>query len=303
MKKMMMGFGGLMVAVALVTVMPACGASDSEATGSEKAGASEKAGVAKGSETASAEKAIKDLAAAVGSGQLDAIVGMLPASYAKDIGTLINTFAARMDADLWDKGRTLASSLLGVVATKADLFTDMAKEQGGGAVNVESKELQEAAKALSALLKSDALSLNSMKKTDAKAFAKALSASVAPLAKSNASTLFDGIDPKNLKIASSELKADGTVELTVDGAPASTTLKLVEGKWVPEDMADEWKEMIEGALEGINEIDFASDEGKQSKMMALMVMGMIEPVIKELEAAKTKEDIESIVGGMMGNFF
>ena len=286
--------GGMMIAVAMMVAMSGCSPSKNETAGTEKAlPETEIADTGKAlpeTEIAGAERALKGFAAAIGNGRLDELVGLLPASYAKDVGNIINAFAERMDAEMWNKGRDVASVFLNAIAAKAELITEMA--EAADAPKIEVSALRDGGKALSAFVKGETMALDSLKKTDAMAFAKALTPATSAIAKGINTVVMDDIDLKQLKIEFSEKTSADTVDISVKGEVM--TMKLVEGKWIPEDLADEWKSAMKEHFAGIREIDFTSDEGKETKQEILTAMGAIEPVLAQVDTVKTTEDIEQL---------
>jgi hypothetical protein len=81
--------------------------------------------------------------------------------------------------------------------------------------------------------------------------------------------------------------------------PENIDMVKVEGVWLPKEMASGFSLSIAEARKKLEQIDFTSEEGKQKKTMILMQIGAIKPLLTQLEAAKTQEDVQAVFGGLM----
>jgi len=212
-----------------------------------------------------AEEALK-------AGNMTKMVGMLPSSYVKDINTVIQTFAEKMDEELWQKGRETVAIAVDVLAaqSKNALSGESMIPVNLPASNEEAeKNMREGLKGLATFLRGDAMALKALKKGDVAALASALT-------------------PAFSKITAAVNSGDDSPV----SFSAPDTMKQVEGKWVSAEMADGWKEKIDSALAGIKEMDFASEKGKAQKTQIMTVMDSMQGVLKQMENAKTPEDFQ-----------
>ena len=86
-----------------------------------------------------------------------------------------------------------------------------------------------------------------------------------------------------------------------DGKVEEQTWVKVEGKWIPKEVKDGWMANIAKAKE---RIATQSAEKEQNKMGAILVLGMVEGVLDQLDKASTQEDFEAAIEGLakLGNF-
>ncbi|MCF7974262.1 MAG: hypothetical protein K9N55_10635, partial [Phycisphaerae bacterium] len=73
----------------------------------------------------------------------------------------------------------------------------------------------------------------------------------------------------------------------------------VEGKWIPKEMAEDWSKMIadgKAALEDMTQNALAENKPKVIGMMA-----GVEAAIDQLAQAKTQEEFDKVIGGLMGS--
>lgn len=256
----------------------------------------------------SPEAAVKQFKAAVDKGKADEMLALLPPSYVKDATGLVNEFGKRMDVEIWAKLRDTLGKAATALGPKAALFVDMAS--GGETVTPEvkaarTKALGAAIGALGTLAKSDFMSLDQLKKTDAKVFAKEIGATFA--ATTAAMKVLDTDDPKEedgqFKILKSEKLPSGNVALTFadkDGGEGETQeFTQVEGRWVPADMAEGWADGIKEARASLAKMDFTTPAGQQQKAQFLGMMGMVDPMVQQFGTAQTPEQLQQMLGGLM----
>ena len=285
--------GGMMMAAALVAVVPA-----------------------QASETEDAERALKDFTLFC-NGRLDEFIGLLPPSYVTDIETVIHAFAKRMDAEVWEKGRDLICRVCAVMISKNALIGEAMCEMGvKGPTEKDADPVGSTMgnivplldSVVAPLAKSNAMTLDSLKQTDAMALAKALTPAASKIVDARAfivapTDAYTGetIDVNALKMVAAKTSED-TIALTFEHRPAPKMMKRVEGKWIPEETAASWKDEIKAIHEMVESIDFASDAGKREKAQIMMVMGMFELMLKQAESAETKEEMQQSIGNLFGFF-
>ena len=234
------------------------------------------------------------------SGKLPQLSAFLPASYQSDITGLVQSFAGKMDPDLWTAARDLLKSAGDTLAPKAAILADLIASESDATLSAADKtkaaaSLGAALKGLSAFAGSDASSLGTLKTGSFATIEKA----VAPLFLAVVST--QGDDIAKMANATSKTLDNGDVELTT-ASNDTVTFRKVEGCWIPADVADGWSEVINGARTSINSIDFSSTEGQQQKMQALMILPMIQSMIQQLGTANSADELKNKLQMMLGGF-
>ena len=229
----------------------------------------------------------------------------MPESYRGDIDALVQEFAGKMDADVWDKGFGVARKFNQVLDKQRDLILanpfmamlpvkpDDIKEQLDGIVG-----------ALGALLASEISTLDGLKGLDLDDFMSGTMSKVfAPIremAESSGQDLAAGWMEANFK--SSVVTEDGdtaTIKLELEGKEAEEhKVVKVDGVWVPEEMARDWKSKIAEAREGLASmvIDPAS------KMEIMTGIGAMDAMLDQLLAAKDATEFGQALGQAMEMF-
>lgn len=92
-----------------------------------------------------------------------------------------------------------------------------------------------------------------------------------------------------------------TVKIEADGdeSPEIVDFVRVEGKWIPKEMADGFALKITEARANIAKMDFTSEEGKATKTKIMQQISMVKTMISQAEAAKTSEELEGVIMGVM----
>ena len=252
---------------------------------------------------------------ALTTGDIPQLSSFLPASYQSDITGIVQTFAGKMDSDLWTAGRSLLKTAGDTLGPKAAILADLATADGAAAISAEDKakiatSLGAFLKGVSAFASSDATTLDALKggsfATIEKAIMSLFPKNAIDTALLAVATTQGENNPraellKMLTIASKKTLDNGDVELTTADND-TVTLRQVDGCWLPADMADGWTEFVNGARTAISSIDFSSTEGQQTKMQALMFLPMIQSMIQQLGAANTADELKTKFQTMLGGF-
>ena len=94
-----------------------------------------------------------------------------------------------------------------------------------------------------------------------------------------------------------------TVKISTEGEKDETEKFVeVEGKWIPKDMAREWKEGIAEAKKGLEEMG-KKENAEQVKMQAMGMMGMVEGMLNGFKQANDQKSFDmqiQQIGAMMG---
>lgn len=234
---------------------------------------------------------------------------MLPASYQNDLNEVVSAYAAAMDADLWNAGAATFGKVEEVLRTKQNLILNSSfANMAGGRAQLETP-YGHAVTILGILKSSDLMDLQRMRNADLE---KVISTTGRELMRELAK-----IDAENVPVPGMEetlgvrdmfaglqaetISQDGDqalVRITVPGEPAEDVeFVRVEGKWIPADMAEEWEEMIADMREGVSEI---AAIGPAEKSQALGMLAMVNNVLDQMLAANTAEELEAVLGGLMG---
>lgn len=232
----------------------------------------------------------------------------LPASYRTDIDALIVDAAQRMDAEIWTQSSDLLEQAVGILKSKrALLLASPMMASTPNKADIE-KNWDAGVSILEAFVNSDFVKLDRLRKGNVEGLlagdGAAIMAQMTDLMANSEQSAEAGKGLAKLKaMRVSVVSEDGdsaVVKIEApDEEPAMIDMMRVEGVWIPQEMVAGFKEGIAEAQENLKKIDFTSEEGKQKKTMILMQLGAIKPLLKQLEEAKTQEELQAVFGGLM----
>ena len=233
----------------------------------------------------------------------------LPPSYQKDITEVTHAFANMMDQEIWDAAFGLGLKAAGVLRDKKQLILESSLMEAAGEERARIEGNWDAVIALmedsfsSEIAKLDTLKTIDWEKflstTGAEIMARAADISTAESAEEN----FEDAIALLRKTTVETVSRDGevaTVKVSAPGEePEEISLTLVEGRWVPSDMAEEWDE---GVADAMQEIDEMSEEEIAGKAQAMAFFGMADAMLDQLAAANSQEEFEEAMQGILGPF-
>ncbi len=252
--------------------------------------------------------AIRNLQESVVNNRPEQLFKAMPASYQADINGLVADAAKRMDTDLWNESTGLLKQAVGLLKSKRDLL--LASPMMASVPNkadVE-KNWDTAVMLLQALVNSEFTSIERLRQGNVEGLlakdGAALMAQMTRLMENSQQSAEAGKELAKFKAMTVSVVSTGADTAVVkveapDETPENIDMVKVEGVWIPKDMADGFKQGIAEARKNLATIDFTTEEGKQKKTMALMQMGAIKPMLTQLEAAKTQEDLQGAMGMFM----
>jgi len=252
--------------------------------------------------------ALMNVAKSIGNNEPGAIFKALPASYQKEINSLVSEAAQKMDAELWEEGRGLIKSLVNIAKTKKDLIlkTQMFAQTPNKIAL--SKSWDDGVSMLETILNNDITNLEKLRAGNV----DGLLVNGSEIMKKFFTLYSDQADKdedflakiKALKVTVISQEGDkATVKIeTVGEEPENVEMVRVEGKWIPEALAEGFVEKIKEVRESLAEIDFTSEEGKAMKAQIMQQLTMVKSILVQAESATTSEQLEGILMGLMMGF-
>ncbi len=252
--------------------------------------------------------AMRNVQQSVTSNRPEQIFTAMPASYQADINALVADAAKRMDTQLWSESTGVLKQVVGLLKSKRELI--LASPMMASVPNKAdvAKNWDSGVSLLQALLNSEFTNIERLRQGNVEGLlakdGTAIMAMMTSLMEKSEQGTKAGKELAKLKaMRVSLVSQDGDIAVIKVEAPEETPENIdmvkVEGVWIPRDMAEGFKEGIAEARKNLAQIDFTSEEGKQKKTMALMQIGAIKPMLAQLEAAKTQEDLQAVFGGLM----
>ncbi|TAJ15845.1 MAG: hypothetical protein EPO68_12170 [Planctomycetota bacterium] len=230
----------------------------------------------------------------------------LPPAWQQDVTALVQDFASRMDPAVWNRTAATARKATGVLKDKRAFVLD------GPAIGLaldllDDKRAPAAYDALvagfDALANSELADLEKLKQFDGRAFAAGAGARVLASAAelsglSEDSSLHTWLERGST--ARAKLLADGDaraiVELTRDGEEKVEQVWVkVDGRWVPQQLADEWPNLIAQGRELVDAL--AAPEAPKLKGALIQALPVVDGFLDRLADAKTQGEFDSAVRG------
>jgi hypothetical protein len=234
----------------------------------------------------------------------------LPPTYQKDITELTHAFAERMDPTVWEAAFALGSRTAGLLRDKKDIILSSSMAQAAGE---EQERIEngwdEMVSMFDSFFNSGVSSLDTLKTIDWEQYiattGKDLMDLAAEKSKADGDDTFDREFTQKLRQAKVEvISSEGdsaTLRMTApDEEPEEMELTRVEGRWVPSDMAEEWDTNVAEAKAKLAAM--TDEEIEQGSMQAMMMIGMVDGVLAQLETVETAEEFDQALEGLLGPF-
>jgi len=227
----------------------------------------------------------------------------LPASYQKDINSVVAEAAAKIDTEIWNAGNDLLKQVLKIAKTKKDLVMQsrMIASNKNGKKAIE-KNWDQGIDMLSTLVNSDFVDLKKLRKGDMSAILAKSGSEIMKKAKKMQTEANEEIDKLNTVKATLVSQDGDNAKVKIeakDEDPETIDFVRVEGKWIPADMAKGFAEKIKDARESIAKIDFSSENGKKLKSTIMTQIASVKTMLEKAEKAKTKEEMDGVMMGIM----
>jgi hypothetical protein len=252
--------------------------------------------------------AIRSMQASVLDNRPGQVFKAMPASYQADIDSLVADAAKRMDTELWNESTALLKQAVGILESKRKLLLASPMMASVPIKADVEKNWDSGISLLQALVNSEFSSIERLREGKVEGLltgnGAAIMAKITDLMANSESSAEAGKELAKLKdMRVSLVSQDGDSAIVKIEAPEETPENIdmvkVEGVWLPKEMVSGFSLSIAEARKKLEQIDFTSEEGKQKKTMILMQIGAIKPLLTQLEAAKTQEDVQAVFGGLM----
>lgn len=231
----------------------------------------------------------------------------LPESYQKDVNELLSDFAAKMDKDIWNKTFELIQKIITILETKKDLLLtgDMVNKAPVGKKQI-SENWSSFVSILEIIVKSELADLEKIRKLNIEKFLAGtvsdLMKKASELSKLEKEDKYNKELDKLTRIKTSIIKTENeetTIKIEVpDEEPKVVVFIKVDNKWIPKDLADQWKEKISEIKKDLSEASEKISIEKKQKFLGMMKS--FDGILDQILAAKTKEDLEPIIGQGIG---
>jgi hypothetical protein len=226
----------------------------------------------------------------------------LPESYRADITEITRLFAAKMDPEIYDRAMAIALSFVDTLDAKQDIILASNTVTGTGVDIAEVEARMTPALGIArTLLSSETSTLAGLAAIDWQQYLAGTVAQV--MAQADAIEPVEGEDPflmfESLQVEVLEQSGD-TARLRVtagDEEPEEVTLALIENRWVPVEMAEQWDAKVAEIRTNLEEI--TPEKMQELKGQAMFGFAMAEGIVQQLAAIETSEEFDATMGPMI----
>ncbi|MBN1425501.1 hypothetical protein JXA88_13185 [Candidatus Fermentibacteria bacterium] len=242
---------------------------------------------------------VMNIAKSLDAGHPEAIWDALPASYQADIDSVRILFSARMDKDLYDKGFKVFGKLVNVFKTKGDFIKGTPMAQAIPQSQTDPATWDTMVAGMQTFATSELSTLDGLKKLNIRQF---LSTSGSDISKQAValSRMGPGEGAKIERLSDIQVtvvkqeKDRATLSIKAGDQTEEQDWVVVEDKWVPEDLATGWK--VDELKDQIRAMVITPEQ----KTQVLMIMGMADGALDQLQNAATQEEFNQALQGIMG---
>jgi hypothetical protein len=232
----------------------------------------------------------------------------LPTSYQQDVTELTHAFAGRMDPTVWDAAFGLGRKLTDILRDKKALILESSMLESAGENREAIEDNWDATiSVLDAFFESDVTRLENLKTIDWERFLATTGRDLMNLAATASKSSGEDSYERDFKQKLSQmtvevLSSDGdqaTLRVAApDEEPEQVQLTRVEGRWIPSDLAKDWKTDVAEARQKL--ADLSDEEIQEGSMQTMMVVGMIDGALTEIASVETTEELEQALQGLLG---
>ncbi|MBI3862402.1 MAG: hypothetical protein HY290_10955 [Planctomycetia bacterium] len=252
-----------------------------------------------------AQAAVTALIAGLRQGHPEAFWEFLPSDFQEDLNGLVRLFAARMDPELWDKSVSVHRKFAKMLRSQKQFLDPRAQVESrpadaqarSEAVAPATSDGAALADLLESLLDSDAASLERLQKTDGgRLLATAGGKFIDQLRALSRLTpddefafFFDRL--ADLRVSTVRATKD-RARLKFDapgGTPAIVDFVLHQGKWIPEDLENEWQHGVGNARAWLSTA-FNPESIAERKPELLAILGTADAALDKMAAAAAPEE-------------
>lgn len=251
----------------------------------------------------SADAAVEAFLSGIRNKKPEVLWAFLPASYQRDVNGIFHLLAEKMDRELWEKTFQTGLRIVRICRVRRAAILDSELIAPGAGTDAEAlaKEWDTVVTLAGTLLTSDLADLEKMKQFNGGRFLKMTGGKfMKELALASRLLPGDALKFELDEFARLQVKLESQeddtaiVQLSLrnnDTPPKRVPFVLVEGKWIPKNLADSWKAEI-AAIRNRMESQLAPKVLAEKKRVVMQFLATVEMSLKELEDAKTPAEFK-----------
>ncbi|MBN2492841.1 MAG: hypothetical protein JXQ29_18475 [Planctomycetes bacterium] len=260
---------------------------------------------------------VKAVSEGLAANQPEVLWKALPASYQQDVNELVRLFASTMDAELYDRGVSVAGKAIRVLRGKKDFLLNHVMVRMIAAPDKDEalRELAAATELLETVVASELSSLSTLRTLDVGAFLRGTGRTlmrqfetVSAFLEGDAfsAALKDKIRGVRAEVVSMQGDRSVLRIRTPGQEPAVVPLVMevpfvrVEGRWLPDEFVRDWKTIVGDARQQIEALTARTAGAEKAKYLA--TLAELESVLDRLAAAADQKEFNLLVSELLGRF-
>lgn len=250
---------------------------------------------------ATPELAIGEVSKGLAQNKPEVLWQALPASYQKDVNEVVSSFASTCDPELYNESFKLGQKMVRVLKEKKDLIITHPLLAKSGKTQQLAQNWDNVVGLISNVMNSDLADVNKLKALDVEKFLATTGSGVMTnaMALAELNPTADKVDfrTKMSSVLARQLRTEGDTAIVKIEAPGEEPKEerfiQVEGKWIPKDLATDWKQGV-GKIKTDLQAAMANAQ-QQNKKETLGKLLILDGVLDQMLAAKTAADFNSSV--------
>lgn len=258
---------------------------------------------------ATPEETVKHVATQLGDCKPEALWDALPGSYQGDATGLVHEFGKTVDQETYNAGFGLVQKLVKILETKKEFILALPQLQKNPAKADLEKNWDKIVGFVSKIANCELTDCTKVASLDVRQFLSTTGSGI--MKDAMALALLAPQKPNEARIDPQIMLRNTKAEI-VNQTPDSATLRVtapgekpheeqfvkVEGKWIPKELADSWKQGILDAKAGLAKMK--AETNKQNKEMALAQIKQVDAMLDQVLATKTADEFMGQLGQIIG---
>jgi len=243
-----------------------------------------------------ADAAVQHALKSVQAGKLETAFDFLPVEYQSDIATLVQTFAQRMDPELWEELFVTLGTGVKVLREQKELILEMLKnpEQAEQQQQL-AKNWDSMVETLEFVIESDLSRLDKLQAFSPREFlgttGNKLLAGLRQLGSAAGQNPLDQLGQAEVKLISTTGETSVvSLKFPSDDAPQEITFVKVNGRWIPESLANSWADSMQSAKDQLESL--TPEVIAAQKDQSMQMLGLVGSVFEQMRTAKTAEELQ-----------
>lgn len=254
------------------------------------------------------DKTVMHIAKELSQNRPEVLWDAAPESWRKDVNGLLAEAAGKADPEIWNTGTKTLKRAVSLLKSKKDLIlqNEQLKGMGEKALDVKTS-WDDVIGLLEAVVYSDLMDHAKAKNPDVRRVLAETGGKIMKHVSSLADKNPQGNEykmgmKKFADCKATVVKTEGdkaTLKLETTGEkPQEVPFVKIEGKWVPEELAEQWKSSIAEAKQNLSSGPLANVTADQKKQI-LSALASANDFMEKLEKANTKEEFEQMLAPLM----